>query len=172
MLVKKSESYDTPNRLYVRKRSKSSDFENSLSESGWWSTEICFKKATFLLKTFFQRLLENFLCVVWPCSIYLEGCLRSYLYARKKNQSHTRHQTDYMSGNIAKTVILKNSLSESGWWSTEMCFKKAIFLLKTVFQRLLENFLCVVWPCSIYLEGCLRSYLYAREKIRVIRHAH
>ena len=48
--------------------------------------------------------------------------------------------------------------------------QKGYFLLKTFFQRLLENFLCVVWPCSIYLEGCLRSYLYARKKIRVIRH--
>ena len=48
--------------------------------------------------------------------------------------------------------------------------QNAIFSSEFFFQRLLENFLCVVWPCSIYLEGCLRPYLYARKKIRVIRH--
>ena len=37
---------------------------------------------------FFSKVLRKFLRVVWPCSIYLEGCLRSYLYARKKSESY------------------------------------------------------------------------------------
>ena len=48
--------------------------------------------------------------------------------------------------------------------------KRAVFLLKTCFKRLLETFLRVVWPCSIYLGGRLRPYLYSRKRIRVIEH--
>ena len=68
--------------------------------------------------------------------------------------------------------FLKNPLSESGWWSTWLWFKNTYFWSENFFQRLLENFLRVVWSCSIYLEGCPRSYLYTRKKIRVIRHTY
>ena len=71
-----------------------------------------------------------------------------------------------MAGNVKKFGFLKNPLSELGWDMLEKC----MFLKWKFFQMLLKNFLRIVWPCSIYLEGCLRPYLYARKKIRVIRH--
>ena len=77
-----------------------------------------------------------------------------------------------MEGNVQKFGFLKNPLSESGWWSTWLWFKNTYFWSENFFQRLLENFLRVVWSCSIYLEGCPRSYLYTGKKIRVIRHTY
>ena len=72
----------------------------------------------------------------------------------KKNSSHTTRQTKYMAGNVKKFGFLKNPLSELGWDMLEKC----MFLKWKFFQMLLKNFLRIVWPCSIYLEGCLRPY--------------
>ena len=77
-----------------------------------------------------------------------------------------------MAGNVQKFGFFKNPLSESGSWSTWFWFKNVYFWSEFFFQMLLENFLCVVWSCSIYLEVCARPYVYARKKIRVIRHTY
>ena len=135
---KKLGSYDMSNRLYGRKRTKVWTFENPLSESGCRNT---WETPFFWLKTFFQRLLENFLSVVWSCSIYLETCLTSYLYARKKIRV-IRH---------VKQIIWKETYKSLDFWKIhsqnrfDVCYKKVGFWPKTFFQRLLENFLSVVW---------------------------
>ena len=51
-----------------------------------------------------------------------------------------------------------------------ICSKKLVFWLKTIFQRRLETLLWVVWSCSIDWEGRLWSYIYTQKRIRVIRH--
>jgi len=62
---KKSESYDTPSKLYGRKRSKSLDFEKFTFRIGLVEYRAMVQKSHFLkAKLFFQRLLENFLCAV------------------------------------------------------------------------------------------------------------
>ena len=52
----------------------------------------------------------------------------------------------------------------------DSCFKSASFLSEFCFERLLKNFLRVVWPYSISWEGRLIPYLYSRKRIRVIEH--
>ena len=52
----------------------------------------------------------------------------------------------------------------------DSCFKSASFLSEFCFERLLKNFLRVVWPYSIYWESRLIPYLYSRKRIRVIEH--
>ena len=127
------------------------------------------KSLFFEGETFFQRPLENFLCVVWPCSIYLEVCLRSYLYARKKLGSYDTSNRLY-GRKRNKSLDFEKFTLRIGLVKYRAMLQKAYFWRQFFFQTPLENFLCVVWPCSIYLEVCLRSYLYARKKIGVIRH--
>ena len=50
----------------------------------------------------FTKLLENFLRVAWPCSMYLEGRTRPYLYARKKLESY--HTSNELYGRKRKKV--------------------------------------------------------------------
>ena len=57
-LEKELESYDTSNELYGRKRKKVWIFEKSTLRIGLTYAP---KRAVFWLKTFFERLLENFL---------------------------------------------------------------------------------------------------------------
>lgn len=46
------------------------------------------EKYLFLKRNYFQMLLEKFLCVVLSYLTFLEGCRGSYVYPRKKLESH------------------------------------------------------------------------------------
>ena len=48
--------------------------------------------------------------------------------------------------------------------------KNPIFHSKLFFRELLENFLFIVWPCSIYLKGAPSIVLYVNKKIGTVRH--
>ena len=121
------------NRLYGRKRTKVWTFENPLSESGCRNT---WETPFFWLKTFFQRLLENFLSVVWSCSIYLETCLTSYLYARKKIRV-IRH---------VKQIIWQETYKSLDFWKSTLWIGlpkhvgNAIFLTQNFFSKALRKF--------------------------------
>ena len=89
---------------------------------------------------FFQRLLENFLSVVWSCLIYLETCLTSYLYARKKIRV-IRHVKQIIRNEKYKSLDFWQIHSQNpvGIW-----FESTYFWGKIFFQRVLKNFLRVV----------------------------
>ena len=75
-----------------------------------------------------------------------------------------------------KQIIWKETYKSLDFWKihsqnpVSIWFKNTYFQGKKFFQMVLKNFLSVVWQCLIYLEGCLRPYLYSRKKIGVIRH--
>ena len=50
----------------------------------WEAMGLSFKNNHFGLKTFFRKLLENFLFVAWPCLIYLKDAPNIVLYVNKK----------------------------------------------------------------------------------------
>ena len=57
MLIKKSGTYDTSNKLYGRKREKVWIFEDQLQKWGWTYPS---KNSHFRLKTFFSQALRKF----------------------------------------------------------------------------------------------------------------
>ena len=97
-------------------------------------------RVNFLTKNFFQRLLEIFLSVVWSCTIFLETCLTSYLYARKKIRV-IRH---------VKQIIWKETYKSLDFWKIHsqnpvgIWFKNTYFWGENFFQMVLKNFLRVV----------------------------
>ena len=137
MLIKKSGTYDTSNRLYGRKREKVWIFEDQLQKWGWEAMGYPSKNPFFSLKTFFQWFWETFLYVVWLCSSYLRDCLNIVLYPGKKNQERTTRQTDYMAGNAKKFAFL---LWKWSWEAMRLSFKNNHFGLKTFFSQALRKF--------------------------------
>ena len=170
MLIKKSGTYDTSNRLYGRKREKVWIFEDQLQKWGWEAMGYPSKNPIFFhSKLFFQWFWETFLYAVWLCSSYLRDCLNIVLYPGKKNQERTTRQTDYMSGNVKKFGF---SLWKWGWEGMGLCFKNPIFDSKLFFHKLLENFPRVVWACLICLKGAFEIVCYVKKRIRNIRHTY
>ena len=137
MLVKKSGTYDTPNRLYDRKREKVWIFEDQLQKWGWEAMGYPSKNPIFFTQNFFQWFWETFLYVVWLCSSYLRDCLNIVLYPGKKNQERTTRQTDYMAGNAKKFAFL---LWKWSWEAMGLSFKNNHFGLKTFFSQALRKF--------------------------------
>ena len=89
MLIKKSGTYDTSNRLYGRKREKVWIFEDQLQKWGWEAMGYPSKNPIFFhSKLFFQWFWETFLYVVWLCSSYLRDCLNIVLYPGKKSGTY------------------------------------------------------------------------------------
>ena len=146
------------NRLYGRKRTKVWTFENPLSESGCRNT---WETPFFWLKTFFQRLLENFLSVVWSCSIYLEACLTSYLYARKKSRviRHVKQiiwQETYKSLDFWK-IHSQNRVREVHGFGSKMSIFEANFFSNASRKFSMRRMIMFNIFGSLYKTICLRS---------------
>ena len=147
----------------------SKKIEWGLSESGWWSIEICFKKAIFFTQNFYSKALRKF-SMRRMTLFNISGRLSKIisLRSKKKSESYDTPNRLYVRKR-SKSWDFEKFTFRIGLVKYRDMLQNAIFSSEFFFQRFLENFLRVVWPCSIYLEGCLRSYLYARKKIRVIR---
>ena len=85
-----------------------------------------------------------------------------FIFSRSyKNWNRTTHQSKDMHGKAKKLRSKKRFGS----------FKKnSIFEGVFAFQITLKSFLRIQRPCSRYVEGAPRSYLYARTKIGTVRH--
>ena len=107
---------------------------------------------------------------MWPYLIYWNGPPNIVFYDGKKIRT-ARH---------VKQIIWQETCKSLDFWDIhsrnrvgELCdfaSNKAYFELKTFFQRLLENFLRVVWPCLIYWKGPPNIVFYDDKKIRTARH--
>ena len=62
MLIKKSGTYDTSNRLYGRKREKVWIFEDQLQKWGWEAMEYPSKNLIFFTQNFFFNGSEKLFC--------------------------------------------------------------------------------------------------------------
>ena len=124
------------------------------------------KTSIFSLKTIFQRLWENFLCVVYLRSSYLKHCLKIVLYDSKKIRN-VRHVEQILWQETQKVTFL---LWKWGWGTIGLSLKNSIFDSKLFFHELLKNFLFIVWSCLIYLKDALNIVLYSNKKIGTVRH--
>ena len=94
------------------------------------------QKGYFFTQNFFSKALRKF-SVRRMTTFNISGRLSKIISLRsKKNQSHTTHQTDYMSGNVAKAVILKihfqNRVGEVQTYASKCYFFKWIFFSKVL----------------------------------------
>ena len=129
MLVKKSGTYGTPNRLWGRKREKVWIFEGQLQKWGWETMSYPSKNLIFPLKTFFRWLWESFLCVVWLHSNYLRDCLNIVLYVGKKIRN-VRHVKQIIGQETWKILDFWRSTSKMG---LDLSFKKLPFSTQNFF---------------------------------------
>ena len=159
---KKLESYDTSNKLYRRRHTKVGFLKNPLSESVWHMLQ----KGRFLVKNFFSKALRKF-STHRVTTLNIFERLFKIISLRLKKIRVIWH---------AKQIIWKEIYKSLDFWKihsqnpVSIWFKNTYFQGKKFFQMVLKNFLSVVWQCLIYLEGCLRPYLYSRKKIGVVLH--
>ena len=137
---------------------------------GLRSYGLSFKKPHFFhSKLFFQRLWENFLCIVWPCLIYLKGAPNIVIYVIKKIRN-IRHVKQIMWQETWKSLdFFEDQLQKWGWEAMGYPSKTPFFHPKLFFQKLLENFLCIVWLCSIYLKDASNIVFHGNKKIGTVR---
>ena len=145
MLIKKSGTYDTLNRLYGRKREKFGFFKINFKNGVEKLWDILPKPPFFSLKTFFQWFWETFLYVVWLCSSYLRDCLNIVLYPGKKIRN-VRHVKQIIWKETRKSLHFYFENGVEKLWGYPS--KTTILDSKLFFRKLLENFLFVrdhVW---------------------------
>ena len=167
MLIKKSGTYDTSNRLYGRKREKVWIFEDQLQKWGWEAMGYPSKNPIFFTQNFFQWFWETFLYVVWLCSSYLRDCLNIVLYPGKKIRN-VRHVKQIIWQETRKSLHFYFENGVEKLWGYPS--KTTILDSKLFFRKLLENFLFVAWPCLIYLKDAPNIVLYVNKKIGTVRH--
>ena len=97
------------------------------------------KRLFLWLKTFFQRLLEIFLSVVWTCSIYLEGRLTSYLYTRKILESNDTSNRLY-GRKRNKSLDFEKFTLRIGLVKCMAMLQKGSFLTENFFSKVLSKF--------------------------------
>ena len=141
MLIKKSGTYDTSNRLYGRKREKVWIFEGQLQKWGWETMSYPSKNPIFPLKTFFHWLWESFLCVVWLRSNYLRDCLNIVLYVGKKIRN-IRHVKQIIWQETWKSLDFWRSTSKMGLRSYGISFQKPHFFHSKLFFNGSEKLFC------------------------------
>ena len=163
MLVKKSGTFDTSNRIYVRKRKKVWIFTLKMGMRSY----VTMLQKNIFTQAFFLGALRKFSIHRMTMFNIFKRCAWHSLLRYRKNRERSTRQTDYMLGNVKKFGF---SLWKWGWEAMGLCLKVPHFSLKTFFRKLLENFLFIVWPCSIYLKGAPNIVLYVNKKIGTVRH--
>ena len=167
MLIKKSGTYDTSNRLYGRKHEKVWIFEDQLQKWGWEAMGYLSTNPNFFTENFFQWFWETFLYVVWLCSSYLRDCLNIVLYLGKKIRN-VRHVKQIILQETRKSLHFYFENGVEKLWGYPS--KTTILESKLFFRKLLENFLFIARPCFIYLKGAPNIVLYVNKKIGTVRH--